>query len=356
MSTSSVVQLSVVIPVYGSAETLRPLTERLIAALTAIGLPFEVIFVNDGSPDDSWAILCDLQRVHSECVIAIELMRNYGQHNAVMCGFRHARGDFIVTLDDDLQNPPEEIPKLLNAIRDGAYDLVYGVYESKKHRAWQNLGSEVIQAFYRMVFKTSARISSFRVIRRCLLESTFSYSLNFTFIDGLLAWNTQRVGQVRVSHEPRKQGRSGYSLSRLLLHATNIFTNFSLLPLQLVSGVGVLAALGGFACAVYYLFRFLLVGIGVPGYASIIIAVLVLGGGQLLSLGIIGEYLGRLHLNVNRKPQYIERKVLARADSAVKNGTNAIILPSAGTIPDGHRVERDIASVELRETVISERE
>lgn len=305
------VEVSIVVPVYRSAGTLGELFRRLSAVMDATGLSYELVFVEDGSPDDSWAILMALRDGSPARVTAIRLMRNYGQHNAVMCGFRHCRGRLIVTIDDDLQNPPEEIPRLLESLRTGGHDLVYGVPRAKRHRAWQNAGSEVIQAFYRHVFRTKARISSFRAIRRELVESIFPYALNFTFIDGLLAWNTQRVGQVEVEHHPRREGRSGYSLRRLLVHAVNIFTNFSLLPLQLVTIGGFVSALCGFAAGIYYLVLYFVKGNFMPGFASIVIAVLVLGGAQLLALGIIGEYLGRLHLNVNRKPQYCVRQVVS---------------------------------------------
>jgi undecaprenyl-phosphate 4-deoxy-4-formamido-L-arabinose transferase len=220
-------------------------------------------------------------------------------------------------MDDDLQHPPEEIPVLLAALRAGDLDLVYGAYRLKVHRRWRNGGSALINAFYRYVFKSPVTVTSFRAIRRELVESILSYSLNFTFVDGLLAWNTQRVGEVAVQHCPRADGRSGYSLRKLTLLALNLFTNFSLLPLQLASACGVLSAGLGFFTAFCYLMLRLFSQIAVPGYASIIIALLTIGGLHLLALGIIGEYLGRLHLNVNRKPQYVERQALGLIDRGV---------------------------------------
>jgi undecaprenyl-phosphate 4-deoxy-4-formamido-L-arabinose transferase len=305
----SLIDLTIVIPVYRSAATLPELVRRLLAVLDPTGLQYDVLFVEDGSPDDSWQVLRELQVAHPDRIAAIQLMRNFGQHNALMCGFRHARGRLVVTMDDDLQNPPEEIPKLLDAIRAGTLDLVYGSYDSKKHRAWRNLGSAVINAFYRTVFSSPETITSFRAIRRELLESTFSYDLNYTFVDGLFAWSTQRIGRVPVEHRPRAAGRSGYSLRKLVLLALNLYTNFSLIPLQLASVCGILAAGGGLLTAFYYLVQYFLSNIAVSGYASTIIAILVLGGIQLLALGIMGEYVGRLHLNVNRKPQYVVRRI-----------------------------------------------
>ena len=304
------IDLSVVVPVYRSRETLMPLTSRICSALEGRGWDFEIVLVDDGSPDDSWNTILCVQRKIPGRVVAVQLMRNYGQHNAIMCGFRHARGRFVVTMDDDLQNPPEEIPRLVSAARDFDLDLIYGIPESREHAIWRNLGSSLIQGFYRRVFRLSNSLSSFRLIRRELLDSILSYNLNFTFIDGLLAWNTRRIGQIAVSHHARHVGRSGYSLPRLLFLALNLFTNFSLVPLQLVSALGSLAATAGFLGALVYLMLFLFKNITAPGYASIIISILVMGGAQLLALGILGEYLGRLHLNVNRKPQYTIRQVI----------------------------------------------
>jgi glycosyltransferase involved in cell wall biosynthesis len=302
--------VSVVVPVYCSASTLPALLDRLRTTLEALGVSWEIVLVDDGSPDGTWETIARLRAETHGGVVAVRLMRNYGQHNALMCGFRHARGDLIVTLDDDLQNPPEEIPKLLDALDAGDCDLVYGMYNSKEHRSWRNAASRAVNVFYRLVFRTGVTVTSFRAMRRPLMECILRYDLNFTFIDGLLAWNTQRIAAVPVAHHPRASNRSGYSPAKLATLALNLFTNFSLLPLQLVTALGLLLAGGGFAVGILYLVLFLQGKILVPGYASTITAILVLGGAQLIALGIFGEYLGRLHMNVNRKPQYAERQIL----------------------------------------------
>jgi undecaprenyl-phosphate 4-deoxy-4-formamido-L-arabinose transferase len=304
-------ELSIVVPVYRSAPTLRLFTSRLLRVLEPVTPDFEVVFVDDGSPDDAWQVLCELQAEHPNRIVAVQLMRNFGQHNALMCGFRMARGRLIVTMDDDLQNPPEEVPKLVATLLEGNFDLVYGSPKgTKRQAAWRNVGSRVVNAFYRNVFHSSIPISSFRIIRRELMQAIFSYNLNYTFVDGLLAWNTQRIGEVAVEHHPRAAGRSGYSLARLLILTLNLLTNFSLLPLQVVSATGFCAAIFGFLTALVFLFLYLFSSISVPGFASIIISILVMGGIQLMGLGIMGEYIGRLHLNVNRKPQYTVRQLL----------------------------------------------
>jgi glycosyltransferase involved in cell wall biosynthesis len=305
-----VMDISVVIPVYGSQDTLRPLTERLVAVLDETGRSYELIFVNDDSPDQAWQELTALQAAHPDRITAIQLTRNFGQHNAIMCGLHAARGRYVVTMDDDLQHPPEEIPKLLAEIERTELDVVYGRYDRKKHRPWRNLGSLAMNLAYRKVFGIAGEFTAFRVIRREIVEAALSYGLNFTFIDGLLAWNTRRIGGVVVEHQERELGRSGYNLRKLVLLSFNLLTNFSILPLQLSTLLGLFSALVGFGLGAVYLWYALFRGIAVPGYASIIIAVLFLGGVQLFAIGIIGEYVGRLHLNVNRKPQFRVRTKL----------------------------------------------
>lgn len=307
--SSMPIDLSVVIPVYNSAEILPLLIGRLRKVLDALHLTYELVLVEDGGPDHSWQVLSALQLEDPEHVVAVQLMRNYGQHNALMCGFRHARGRLIVTMDDDLQHPPEEIPKLIEAITAGDLDLVYGCYDKKKHPLLKNAGSAVVNIFFRHVFRLPVTVTAFRIFRRELLEAILSYTRPFTYIDGLLAWNTRRVDKITVEHHPRTIGKSGDSLSKMVNLALNLFTNFSLVPLQAVSLIGGAVAVCGLLAGIYYLCLHFMGSIVTPGYASLIVSILTLGGLQLLGLGIIGEYLGRLHLNVNEKPQYRERYV-----------------------------------------------
>ena len=302
-------QLSIVVPVYNSSDTLGKLLERLTHTIQKITGSYEIVLVDDGSRDDGWDIIQSLREKYGNHLVAIQLMRNYGQHNALMCGLGMARGEYVVTMDDDLQNPPEEIPKLLEQIKAHRLDLVYGCPSERSHAAWRNLGSTIVWHFYRTVFRNPITPTPFRIMRHQLARSVLFYDLNFTYLDGLLAWCTNRIGSVQVDHHAREHGRSGYSWSKLLGLALNLYTNFSLLPLQIVSGLGVLTAASGFFVGLYYFVQYISSSIEVPGFASTIIAVLTLGGAQLLALGIIGEYLGRLHLNVNRKPQYVVRNL-----------------------------------------------
>ncbi|MCP5056216.1 MAG: glycosyltransferase family 2 protein [bacterium] len=310
---STPVELSVVIPCYGSRDTIRPLVEGLTRVLDGEGRSYELVLVDDGSPDDVWSVITSLHEEHPEHVVGVQLMRNFGQHNALMAGLRRARGALLVTLDDDLQHPPEEVLKLVQALEEGGFDLVYGTYEQRQHKGWRNLGSSLVTGVFRRLFGVAFTFTSFRAMRSELARSVFTYSLNFTFLDGLFAWNTNRIGSAPVRHEARQEGASGYSVSKLLLLSLNMLTNFSLLPLQVVSWLGVVAAGAGLGLGGIYLVVSLFGLTTVPGYASIIVAILTLGGIQLLALGIIGEYLGRVHLNINRKPQYVERQVLDAA-------------------------------------------
>lgn len=300
--------ISIVVPVYNSAGTLDRLHQRLTATLSGMGKSYEIILIDDGSADGSWLALEALRARDPAHVVAVQLMRNYGQHNALMCGLEQARGAHIITLDDDLQNPPEEIPRMLAHIEQHDLDLVYGCPDDRQHAGWRNLGSTIVWHFYKTVFRNPVTPTPFRIMRYQLAKSVMFYDLNFTYLDGLLAWCSSRIGGIDVAHHARAEGKSNYSVSKLLVLALNLYTNFSLLPLQLVSGIGLLTAFSGFMVGAYYLFQFFVSNIGVPGFASTIIAVLILGGVQLLALGVIGEYLGRLHLNVNRKPQFMVRQ------------------------------------------------
>lgn len=320
-------ELSIVVPVYNSAATLPELVRRISSVVAPITQAYEIVLVDDGSKDASWEMLQSLQAQHDEHLVTIQLMRNYGQHNTLMCGLAAARGRLLVTMDDDLQNPPEEIPKLIRRIEELGVDLVYGCPSERSHPIWRNVGASLVWHFYRTVFRNPVTPTSFRIMRRQLAQSVRFYDLNFTYLDGLLAWCTDRIGSVEVEHHAREQGRSGYSVGKLLVLALNLYTNFSLIPLQIVSGIGMATATTGILIGIYYLFLYLTSNIVVPGFASTIIAILILGGGQLLALGVIGEYLGRLHLNVNRKPQYVIRRVMgrnlnggARSDSVAVRG------------------------------------
>ncbi len=327
-AASPELDISIVIPVFNSAATLEELVERISGMAVALAASHEIILIDDDSQDDSWKVIRSLGQRDRAHVMGVQLMRNYGQHNALMCGLAMARGKLIVTMDDDLQNPPEEVPKMIAHLAQHRLDLVYGCPRIRRHAQWRNLGANVVWRFYRRVFRNGVTPTPFRVMRHQLARSVLFYRLNFTYLDGLLAWCTSRIGTLEVAHDARTNGRSGYSLGKLVTLALNLYTNFSLIPLQVVSALGFLTATAGFVVGMYYLLQFLASNIAVPGFASTIIAILILGGVQLLALGVIGEYVGRMHLNVNRKPQYLIREIEgdvtapARGDDTVSTRAN----------------------------------
>ena len=299
--------LSVVVPVYNSEESLPRLIDRLAPVLRGLADRYEVILVNDGSQDGSWDVLSALAAEHpwARC---IDLMRNYGQHNALLCGIRAARHGVVVTMDDDLQNPPEEIPKLLDKLAEG-YDVVYGTPQKQQHGLWRNVASRITKLSLQgaMGARTAGKVSAFRVFRTPLRDAFANFRSSFVSIDVLLTWGTTRFAAVAVRHDPRELGVSNYTFRKLLVHALNMLTGFSTLPLQLASLVGFAFTLFGLAVLVYVLCRYLIEGGGVPGFPFLASVIAVFSGAQLFALGIIGEYLARMHFRTMERPAYTTR-------------------------------------------------
>ncbi len=310
--------ISVVIPVYNSESTLPELRRRLEIVLADVTRNrYQIIFVNDASTDSSWTILKSFAQ-SNEKTSAINLTRNFGQHNALMCGFSQASGNFILTIDDDLQNPPEEIQRIFNKILEG-YDVVYGISDMKKQSCFKNFGSEMVQFIYRKIFGLNNRISSFRIVRSSIVSRILSYDRSFTFIDGLLAWYTTNIGVVSVGHHKRKAGRSGYTLRKLITLALNMLTNFSIGPLQIASMTGLVFALIGFLLGTYMLAKKIFFDITISGFASLIVSVTLFSGVQLMTVGILGEYIGRMHINVSKRPQFAIRETCTQSGSKTQD-------------------------------------
>ena len=308
------VALSVVVPVYNGAASIGELVEALSGLAIDGGL--EIVLVNDGSRDDSLAVCRKLVPLARVPLTVLDLSRNFGEHNAVMAGLRQARGRFIITMDDDLQNPPEEVAKLFEHARNGDYDVVYTYYVRKEHAAWRNLGSALTNrcADWLIDKPKGLYLSSFRCISAFARDQIVTYAGPYPYVDGLLMQATQNIGRLEVLHLPRAVGRTNYTLRRLIRLFLSMFLNFSVMPLRL-------AALSGFAMSALGLAGFVFVlleavfGDTPSGWASLMSAFLLLAGVQLIILGLMGEYLGRLYLTVNRKPQAIVRNIW-RSDGA----------------------------------------
>ncbi len=295
---------SVVVPAYRSADTLGPLVERLLPVLRAHFGSFEVLLVDDGSPDGTWGVIEALAAKYP-FVRGFRLMRNFGQHNALLCGVREARHPVVITMDDDLQHPPEEIPKLLEAL-DRGYDVVYGAPEREVHGLRRDLASKITKMTLKgaMGASTARHISAFRVFRAKLREAFANFAGPHVSLDVLLTWGTTRFAHVVVRHDPRKSGASNYTVGKLVVHALNMMTGFSTLPLRLATVVGFLFALFGMGILAYVLVRYFTAGVAVQGFAFLSSIIAIFSGAQLFSLGILGEYLGRVHQRTMDRPSY----------------------------------------------------
>ncbi len=299
---------SVVIPVYNSENSLRPLVERLAAALPAFSSAYEVIFVNDASRDNSWQMICALAQEYA-WVSGINLMRNYGQHNALLCGIRSARYELVITMDDDLQHPPEELHRLVARLEEG-FDVVYGTPTQEQHGLLRDLASQVTKLALQsaMGVETARKVSALRVFRTQVRDAFADYQGPFVSIDVLLTWGTTRFASVAVRHDPRTIGVSNYTLRRLITHALNMMTGFSVLPLQLASLMGFVLAAFSVLVLIWVVGRYLLEGTPIPGFPFLASIIGIFSGAQLLALGVIGEYLARMHFRLMDKPSYVVRE------------------------------------------------
>jgi len=307
--------LSIVIPVYNSAQILPGLVERVRSVAASLQVPFELILVNDSSRDDAWNIICNLA-AQNKWIHGISMMRNYGQHNALLAGLRAARYDTAATLDDDLQHPPEELPKLLNKLGDG-FDVVYGSPESHPHGFCRNLASIITKiALQSAMGADSARhVSAYRVLRTDVRRAFDTHQSPYVSLDVLLTWGTTKFGAVRVRHDARRSGQSGYTVGKLIRHAVNMMTGFSVLPLQLASIVGFVFSLLGVGILAYVLVRFALYGSTVAGFPFLASIIAIFSGAQLFALGILGEYMARINFRSLDRPTYTIAETTERTAS-----------------------------------------
>jgi undecaprenyl-phosphate 4-deoxy-4-formamido-L-arabinose transferase len=307
--------ISVLVPVYNSERSLAELVARLEPVLRAGGGAFEVILVNDGSRDQSWSVVEQLAQ-RNDFVRGINLMRNYGQHNALLCGLRAARFATCVTIDDDLQNPPEEIPRLGAKIAEG-YDVVYGPPERQQHGVLRDLASTITKLVLQnaMGADTARNISAFRAFRTRLRSAFDHYRSPYVNLDVLLTWGTTRFVAVNVRHDPRQHGTSNYTVGKLILHALNMATGFSTWPLRLASLGGFAFTLFGAGVLVYVVGRYLIQGTPVQGCPFLASIIAIFSGAQLFALGVIGEYLARIHLRGMERPTYAVRDTVGETSS-----------------------------------------
>jgi glycosyltransferase involved in cell wall biosynthesis len=301
--------ISVVTPVYNGEASVGELCRRLAEVLPPISAQHEIILVNDGSRDRSREMISELCS-RSPVVRGLNLMRNYGQHNALLCGIRAAKYDLVLTIDDDLQHPPEEIPRLLARLEEG-FDVIYGAPQAEQNGLMRALASRVTRLALRAAVGSDVakNVSAFRIFRTQLREAFADYQSPFVSIDVLLTWATTRFSATTVAFKPRHSGSSNYTFTKLIRHALDMMTGFSTVPLQLASLIGFTCTLFGLGVFIYVFVRYCLEG-SVPGFPFLASIIAIFSGAQLFALGVIGEYLARMHFRSMKRPAYVVRTTI----------------------------------------------
>jgi len=297
-------KFSIVIPVYKSAAILPRLIESLDEFFSEHHYRYEIILINDGSPDESWDVLQQLKQDRDDLVI-VDLLRNYGQHSAVFCGFQLATGDFVITMDDDLQNPPSEIEPLIQKASEG-YDVVFGKFDQKMHGLIRGLGSKFIGWLNVKLFNKPAglTLTNFRIARREVIDAVCSYRTSFPYIPGLLLLNGKTFGNVTVQHERREDGRSNYTAKKIAQLVWRIIFNYSSFPMRFVCVMGAVVAMLAFCLGGFYLVKSFIQGTEVPGWPTLVVLLSFFQGVMLLILAMVGEYLVRLMHDVSIPKSY----------------------------------------------------
>lgn len=303
--------LSFIIPVYHGEKTIDPLFHAIKASCEKNLYPFEVVFVWDCGPDKSWEVITTLKSKYPSLISAIRLSRNYGQHNAIICGFEQSKGDLIITLDEDLQHDPEDVVYLVKKHEEKNCDVVYGYHHEKKHNSFRNITSRLLKAIMKFgIPELHNHYSAYRLIKRDIALATTQMQNSYTFLDGYLSWITSNIGSVAVKHQPRLAGKSSYNLKMLLKHSVNIFVTFSSLPIKFVSGMSLLFFLFTTGYSLNILIKRLLLNDFIPGFASIIVLTGFGIGSILFGISVLGEYIHRINLKTTRRPNYIIYEML----------------------------------------------
>ncbi len=302
-------KISIVIPVYNSEDTIGPLVLQLVSELSDL-YSLEVVLVNDGSTDDSENRCINLYNQYPYSIRFYSLAKNVGEHNAVMAGLNHVSGDYIVIMDDDFQNPISEVIKLVQEGIKSDNDVVYTFYEKKRHAFWRNAGSLFNDKVANIMLEKpkDLYLSSFKIMTNFLVKEIVKYELPFPYIDGLILRTTNNIGKIKVEHQERRDGQSGYTVRRLIRLWLNMFTNFSILPLRVSIILGFIFSFMGILLGINTVFEKIAKPDLPLGWASLIVVTCIFAGVQLIALGMIGEYLGRIFLSQNRKPQFTIRK------------------------------------------------
>ncbi len=306
---SSLIKYSVVVPVFNSESSLEELFAGLKSVFDAQQELFEVVFVDDHSQDQSWEVIKKLKLLYPEQITAIQLSRNFGQHNATFCGFNYVKGTLIITIDDDLQTPPSEITKLINEYHLSDADLVYGYYGHKNHSRMRNVGSRSLKTSAKVFHNSPGEGSSFRLLTAELAQKIRHHEQNFIFLDEVLLWYTDDIAFTEVSHLPRKYKQSGYSITSLIRLFANIVLYYTMVPLKVLVYGGFIISLVTFFVGISFIVKKMVFNVPL-GYTSLIVTILFSTSIILFSLGVLGEYLSRIYQVQNRKPPYSIKKII----------------------------------------------
>ncbi|WP_330114620.1 glycosyltransferase family 2 protein [Pseudomonas sp. JS3066] len=301
---------SIVVPVYRSESFVEKTVAEIMRAIAHFRIDAEIILVNDGSPDNSWGVIKRLA-AENRNIKSINFVKNYGQHNAVLCGFAHSTGDYVITLDDDLQNPPMEIGHLIEKANSGDFDLVFGRFREKKHSLFRRFGSKLIGFLNQKVFNKPSDIvlTNFRIIRRDLIERVLSHKTPYPYVPGLLLMYSTRMANVLVDHQERADGVSNYTLKKIISLMSRLLINYSSYPLRLLSTIGLFVSLVSFVVGLFYLAHGLFLGVSVPGWTTLVVLVSFLGGFIIALLGLVGEYLSRILDQLSTPQSYFIKEI-----------------------------------------------
>ena len=300
---------SVIVPVYNSEASLEELVAGIREVFGNLNKSFEIILVDDHSSDRSWEVIRAIKAMHPGLVRGIALSKNFGQHNATFCGMSFASGAFIITIDDDLQTPPAEIPRLIGAMEESGSDLVYGIYRRKSHSALRNAGSRSLKSTSKALHDGPGDGSSFRLIKASLVNKILHHQQHFLFLDEIFHWYTDEVSFAAVIHLQRKYKQSGYSFARLVKLFANLVLYYTMLPLKFLVYGGFFISLLTFIYGLFFIFKKIVYDVPL-GYTSLIVAILFSTSIILFSLGVLGEYLSRIYQIQNRKPPFSVKKVI----------------------------------------------
>jgi glycosyltransferase involved in cell wall biosynthesis len=301
---------SVIIPVYRSEQIIEKTIQRIVEVSEKEGFNLELVLVNDGSPDNSWSIIENAAKKDAR-LKAINLLKNYGQHTAVYCGIKESKGDFIITMDDDLQNPPEELHHLISKINEG-YDLVFAEFNQKMHAGFRKLGTRIIAYLNNKIFgkPKELKLTNFRIFTRATANRVIAYRTNYPYIPGLLLMSASKMANVKTEHHKREVGSSNYTLMRILTLVARLLFNYSSYPLKIVSGAGIIISLLSFFAGVFFIAKSVILGVEVQGWTTIVALLSFLCGFILIMLGIMGEYLARIMNQLASSEPYQIREIV----------------------------------------------